>query len=124
MARLTCKSHSTCCANPSETLLLTLCVHNFRIIATRAVSRGVDFADLPLVINYAPPENREDLVHRAGRTARAGKQGECITLVADMDRYQSMLKGLSEPHQYPVFSEEALQKATSIMNAAIKRLSK
>ena len=39
-----------------------------------------------MVINYDVPHDKEDYVHRIGRTARAGKNGRSITLVSDKDQ--------------------------------------
>ena len=50
------------------------------IVATNVASRGIDFIDVGLVINFSPPNHSEVYVHRAGRTGRAGKRGVCITL--------------------------------------------
>ena len=50
------------------------------LVATNVASRGIDVSDLPLVINYNLPEQREVYVHRIGRTGRAGKTGEAISL--------------------------------------------
>ena len=44
-------------------------------------ARGLDIDDLPYVINYELPHVPEDYVHRIGRTGRAGKQGNAISLV-------------------------------------------
>ena len=56
------------------------------LVATDIVSRGIDIDDIQLVINYDVPHDKEDYVHRIGRTARAGKNGRSITLVSDKDQ--------------------------------------
>ncbi len=52
------------------------------LIATDVAARGLDVDDLPYVINYELPHTPEDYVHRIGRTGRAGKQGNAISLVS------------------------------------------
>ena len=52
------------------------------LIATDVAARGLDIDDLPYVINYELPHTPEDYVHRIGRTGRAGKQGNAISLVS------------------------------------------
>ena len=61
------------------------------LIATDIVSRGIDIDDIQLVINYDVPRDAEDYVHRVGRTARANRDGEAITLVTPRD-WQYLLK--------------------------------
>eukprot|EP00761_Pharyngomonas_kirbyi_P009389 gb/GECH01009405.1/.p1 GENE.gb/GECH01009405.1/~~gb/GECH01009405.1/.p1 ORF type:complete len:712 (+),score=163.50 gb/GECH01009405.1/:1-2136(+) len=46
------------------------------------VSRGVDFKDVNLVINYNLPSSTSTYIHRIGRTGRAGKHGVAISLVS------------------------------------------
>ena len=53
-----------------------------RILITTDVSaRGMDVSNVSHVINFDVPPNYEDYIHRIGRTARAGKKGNAITLV-------------------------------------------
>ena len=56
------------------------------LVATDIVARGIDIDDIQLVINYDVPHDAEDYVHRIGRTARAGAEGQAITLVGDKDQ--------------------------------------
>jgi len=52
------------------------------LVATDVASRGLDIGDLPVVINFDLPKVAEDYVHRIGRTGRANKGGEAISLVS------------------------------------------
>jgi ATP-dependent RNA helicase DDX21 len=49
------------------------------LVATDVASRGLDIPNVDLVIQVEPPKDVETYIHRAGRTARAGKSGTCIT---------------------------------------------
>ena len=53
------------------------------LIATDVAARGIHVDDLELVINYDIPMHSENYVHRIGRTARAGKSGNAITLACE-----------------------------------------
>ena len=62
------------------------------MVATDIAARGIDIDDVSHVINYEMPEVPEAYVHRIGRTARAGKEGQAISLVDSSERDQ--LKGI------------------------------
>jgi superfamily II DNA/RNA helicase len=51
------------------------------LVATDVAARGLDLDDVTQVINFDPPEEDKDYVHRTGRTGRAGRDGTAITLV-------------------------------------------
>ncbi len=54
----------------------------FRIlVATDIASRGIDVANIGLVVNFDLPDQLDDYVHRVGRTGRAGKDGKAISFV-------------------------------------------
>ncbi|MBQ7634181.1 MAG: DEAD/DEAH box helicase [Bacteroidaceae bacterium] len=55
------------------------------LAATDIVSRGIDIDDVSMVVNYDCPRDPEDYVHRIGRTARAGRDGQALTLVGERD---------------------------------------
>lgn len=50
-------------------------------VATDVAARGLDLPDLSLVIHADLPNNRETLLHRSGRTGRAGRKGVCVLIV-------------------------------------------
>ncbi len=52
------------------------------LIATDVAARGLDLDGITHVINYDPPRDHKDYVHRVGRTARAGRSGAGVTFVA------------------------------------------
>ncbi|MFM1921330.1 MAG: ATP-dependent helicase RhlE [Candidatus Hydrogenedentota bacterium] len=51
------------------------------LVATDVAARGLDIEKITHVINYDIPESADDYVHRVGRTARAGEDGDAITFV-------------------------------------------
>jgi len=55
------------------------------LVATDIAARGLDIAQLPLVINYDLPLVAEDYIHRVGRTGRAGRSGRAVSLVSPAD---------------------------------------
>lgn len=55
------------------------------LVATDVAARGLDIEELPHVINYELPHIPEDYVHRIGRTGRAGKLGNAISLVTSAE---------------------------------------
>jgi ATP-dependent RNA helicase RhlE len=56
------------------------------LVATDIAARGLDIAQLPLVVNYDLPLVADDYIHRVGRTGRAGHAGRAVSLVTGADR--------------------------------------
>ena len=59
------------------------------LVATDVAARGLDIAQLPLVVNFDLPLVAEDYIHRVGRTGRAGMPGRALSLVTAPDRGRS-----------------------------------
>jgi ATP-dependent RNA helicase RhlB len=53
------------------------------LVATDVAARGLHIENVSHVINYDLPTDAEDYVHRIGRTARAGTDGDAISLVCE-----------------------------------------
>ena len=58
------------------------------LIATDIAARGLDVDGISHVVNFDLPHVPEDYVHRIGRTARAGREGDAISLAAPEERSQ------------------------------------
>ena len=56
------------------------------LVATDVAARGLDVPTITHVINYGLPMKAEDYVHRIGRTGRAGREGQAITIAEFRDR--------------------------------------
>ena len=72
------------------------------LIGTDVASRGLHIPDVQCVINYDLPQDREDYVHRIGRTARAGATGDAISF--GCETYAISLPDIEEfiGHKIPV----------------------
>jgi ATP-dependent RNA helicase RhlB len=53
------------------------------LVATDVAARGLHIEGVSHVYNYDLPDDREDYVHRIGRTARAGAEGDAISFVCE-----------------------------------------
>ena len=67
------------------------------LVATDVAARGLDVEHISHVINFDPPNDHTDYVHRVGRTARAGRTGTGVTFVmpdqqSDVSRIAARLK--------------------------------
>ena len=50
------------------------------LVATDVAARGIHVDDVDLVVQFDPPEDHKDYLHRSGRTARAGASGQVVAL--------------------------------------------
>lgn len=81
------------------------------LIATDVAARGLDIDDLPMVINYDLPRDAKVFIHRIGRTGRAGKMGQAISLLAQSEAYkreaiEEALKTTLNPQPLPETVED------------------
>jgi len=70
------------------------------LVATDVASRGIHVEDISHVINYDLPQDSENYVHRIGRTARAGKTGNAISLACE--KYVFHLEPLEKMLDYKI----------------------
>ena len=55
------------------------------LISTDVAARGIHIDDISLVINYDVPRDKENYIHRIGRTGRKDKYGKAITIATNKD---------------------------------------
>uniref|UniRef100_A0A915Q2F1 RNA helicase n=1 Tax=Setaria digitata TaxID=48799 RepID=A0A915Q2F1_9BILA len=55
------------------------------LITTDLLARGIDVQQVSLVINYDLPSNRENYIHRIGRSGRFGRKGVAINFITEAD---------------------------------------
>lgn len=69
------------------------------LIATDIAARGLDVQGISHVINYDIPGSADDYIHRIGRTGRAERTGDALTLVTSDDRatIKAIERCLGEP---------------------------
>lgn len=58
------------------------------LVATDVAARGIDVDGLSYVVHFELPQDEEYYTHRAGRTARAGKQGTSLCIVTHAESKQ------------------------------------
>lgn len=96
------------------------------LVATDVAARGIDISDLDYVFMYDVPQDREYFIHRAGRTARAGKSGTTIVLATHEDEFQLIRTakryGISiERHELPEPERTLEEKATEMLEDRLRK---
>lgn len=90
------------------------------VIATDVAARGLDIAQLPVVVNYDLPRSAVDYIHRIGRTGRAGESGVAVSFVSASTEAHFRLiekrQGLSLPLEQ-VAGFEPLETAPPVNNS-------
>lgn len=99
---------------------------NFNVlIATDVAARGLDIANVDLVLHYDMPNDAEAFLHRSGRTGRAGKKGKAIVLFNERERRQlrflekdtdCKFEHISPPQPQEVMKSAALQQVNRVQN--------
>ena len=75
------------------------------LVATDVAARGLHIPDVTHVINFDLPQDAEDYVHRIGRTARLGAEGEAISFACE--NYAFHLPEIEDFIGYPIAVEQA-----------------
>ncbi len=55
------------------------------LLTTDVAGRGLDLPMVDYVVQYDPPEERADYIHRVGRTARMGRRGQAVIFLTSSE---------------------------------------
>ena len=91
------------------------------LIATDVAARGLDVSDVSHVFNYHIPFDSESYVHRIGRTGRAGKTGEAISIVTphefnSLKKIQKDVGSSLESKVIPSIADVQMQQKDKILD--------
>ncbi|MGT2887082.1 DEAD/DEAH box helicase [Streptococcus didelphis] len=79
------------------------------LLATDLVARGIDIDNLEYVLNFEVPRDKENYIHRAGRTGRMGKEGIVITFVSHPEDLKK-LKKFAKVEEIQLYHQELIKK--------------
>ena len=93
-------------------------------VATDVAARGIDLPNLDLVIHADVPSNPETLLHRSGRTGRAGRKGVCVLIVPEnrrgaAQRVLSLARLAARVRAAPGIAEIEARYRQEILDAAL-----
>ena len=88
------------------------------LVATDVAARGIHVDDVDLVVQFDPPNDHKDYMHRAGRTARAGATGMVVALaehgqVRELQRLQQAANVTAERYEVAAGHDVVRQIAAS-----------
>jgi translation initiation factor 4A len=96
-------------AEEREEIMSRFRANGFKLlITTDLLARGIDIQGVSLVINYDLPTNRENYIHRIGRTGRYGRKGIALNLITKTDKkyrddiesyYQTEMVEMKSPNE-------------------------
>ena len=86
------------------------------LVATDVAARGIHVDSISKVINFDPPGQTEDYVHRVGRTGRAGERGVAVTFVAS-DQVRDMKRMTRELRLEREFDQATANGRTAPVHA-------
>ncbi|KAJ1951369.1 hypothetical protein FBU59_000200 [Linderina macrospora] len=94
------------------------------LITTDVSARGVDYPDVSMVLQVGIPTEAESYIHRLGRTGRAGKSGEGVILLTEMEtEFLRHLKNLPLNHSEK-YTPEYLESIAGFKGGDVAHLEK
>ncbi|MDI0264969.1 DEAD/DEAH box helicase [Clostridioides sp. GD02377] len=82
------------------------------LVSSDVASRGIHIDDISLVVNYDVPYDKENYIHRIGRTGRKGSSGKAITIVDTWD--EKYIEGIEEYIGYKIYEIPEIEKSKVI----------
>ncbi|MCC0781831.1 DEAD/DEAH box helicase [Clostridioides sp. ES-S-0108-01] len=82
------------------------------LVSSDVASRGIHIDDISLVVNYDVPYDKENYIHRIGRTGRKGSSGKAITIVDVWD--EKYIEGIEEYIGYKIYEIPTIEKSRII----------
>ncbi len=89
------------------------------LVTTDVASRGLHIPDVSHVINFDLPQDAEDYVHRIGRTARAGAEGDAISFACE--EYSFSLPDIEQYVGHPIPREAIQPQMLAVLQPPAKR---
>lgn len=97
------------------------------LICSDALARGIDVPNIEVVISYDLPKHLKIYIHRIGRTARAGKTGSAITIIApdQIKVFERLLETANKKSVKETKPDQEIEEANALNYAnALKKLQK
>lgn len=97
------------------------------LVATDVAARGLDIESVTHVVNFDLPWDVEQYIHRIGRTGRAGREGDAITLIEPKERrnllrFEHLTGAKITPLRVPSAADIAVRRREVFGNKIIERL--
>lgn len=84
------------------------------LLCTDVAARGLDIPAVDWIIQYDPPDNPKEYIHRVGRTARAGRKGKALLFLLPTEKgFLKYLKDEQVPLNELAFPQKKLANIQS-----------